>query len=102
MQTADLNDAMSTLANGGYCLWVGAGVGTHLAAAGTRPDLGWKSLTESLEREANLEPPQFQTEYSARLQVCISVLRRERFQAALRQQIHNALRDQIIAAIEKR
>ena len=103
MQPAtDLNTAMSTLSNGGYCLWVGAGVATHLVGAGSGTDLGWKALTESLEREASLEAPQFAADYSSRLQVCLSVLGRDRFQVALRGQIYNVLRDQIIAAIEKR
>ncbi len=94
----DLATAVDLLSRGTYCLWVGAGASIHLG--GGDRSLGWASLTEALEARAGVIKPDdtWNASLPERLDVCLRALGRDRFQAALREQVCKKLSGNIVEA----
>jgi hypothetical protein len=90
-------DALRSLANRTYCLWVGAGLSTHLGLAGGRLIPGWSKLIEIMEAAANLQPP-YDIDFPDRLEACLRTLGRRRFQRLLREHVLVALASAIVEA----
>src|SRR2546426_10756259 len=102
MIKADLNTGLGLLANGGFCLWIGAGLGNHLAGVGKNSRrVGWGDLVARLETSANVTPPP-DAPYTERLEICQRRLRVQKFQQELRESVHNVLRDSLLAAARDR
>src|SRR5262245_42134323 len=98
MTKLDLNTGLSTLENGGFCLWIGAGIGTHLSTMGnTGQAVGWADLVSRLETEAKTVPEDVGVNipYPERLERCERRLGFQRFQRQIRESVHNVLRDAV-------
>jgi hypothetical protein len=82
----------------GICLWLGAGVSTHLSRSigGRLPQ--WGELTEALERDAGVVvDPKFKDNFPERLQICTSELGT----AAVRRKIARAVYAELCVQIAK-
>jgi hypothetical protein len=84
METMALPQALLFLKNKGYCLWIGAGVTTHISKAGGFPTPGWKELVETLEDAAQLQSPSFSCSFQERLEAVRNKLGRKVFQKKIR------------------
>ena len=74
---------------GGYCLWVGAGL-THQVAAGQAAVPLWDQITTELEAEAGIRGDG-QADYPRRLDRCMASLGEARFRSYLREQYYTQL-----------
>lgn len=83
-----LHDASAAM-EGGYALWVGAGLTFQIAADHQRVPL-WGELTQALEERARIKPVAHQ-DYPARLQACSEQLGAQVFLAELRRRYYTEL-----------
>jgi hypothetical protein len=75
----------------GICLWIGAGVSTHLSRSigGSVPD--WGDLTRALETEAHLPESKRQGSFPERLQACTNKLGSARVRRKIGRDIYGQL-----------
>ena len=96
MLTTSVDDALKDLRTG-YCLWIGAGVGTYIGAAADTAVPGWGVVVDHLEAAAGLKPPPgTESKFTDRIERCLRALRRVEFQRALRGEIVRPLAEAIV------
>ncbi len=93
----NLEEAISFLERKGYCLWVGAGLTTHISNAGGKPTPSWQIFVEQLEKAAALSEPAFSCSFPERIEVVKRTLSRIQFQKAIRDLLLIPLLDSIIS-----
>lgn len=97
MRKFSTEEALAILARDNYCLWVGAGVSTHLGMASGKLIPSWATLVERLEHDAGLVPPPG-VAYPERLSICSDFMGQIKFQRALRKHLVHELANALIQA----
>lgn len=99
-ERVSLENALTILRNKTYCLWVGAGVTTHISKGGGYTTPGWHELTIELERKANIYLTN-SVEFPERIEAAQRILGHIDFQKVIREQVLVPLAKSIISLAEK-
>src|SRR6185436_7221230 len=89
-----VKDALWEL-EGGYCLWVGAGV-TRQVVAGHADVPLWAQLTEEMEATAGVDAP-VDEDFPTRLDRCAARLGHKRFQSRLRERYYTQVAESLLS-----